>query len=68
MDKEIWKLTGEGLYFLGNVLLRVRVVFLPNYLLVLSLYKHRGVRAFLNKKNEDFKQEKPLKIKQSRVY
>ena len=55
MDKEIWKLTGEGLYFLGNVLLKVRVVFLPNYPLVLSLYKHMGVRAFLNKKNEDFK-------------
>ena len=68
MDKVIWKLTGEGLYFLGNVLLRVKVVFLPNYPLVLSLYKHRGVRDFLNKKNEDFKQEKPLKIKQSRVY
>ena len=68
MDKVIWKLTGEGLYFLGNVLLRVRVVFLPNYPLVLSLYKHRGVRVFLNQKNEDFKQDKLLKIKQSRVY
>ena len=54
MDKEIWKLTGEGLYFLGNVLLKVRVVFLPNYPLVLSLYKHRGVRAFLNKKKWGF--------------
>ena len=55
MDKVIWKLIGEGLYFLGNVLLRVKVLFLSNYPLVLSLYKHMGVRAFLNKKNEDFK-------------
>ena len=55
MDKVIWKLTGEIPYFLGNVLLRVKVVFLPNCHLVLSLYKHRSVRAFLNKKNEDLK-------------
>ena len=55
MDKVIWKLTGEWIYFLSNVLLRVRVVFLSNYPLVLSLYKHMGVRAFLNQKNEDFK-------------
>ena len=42
----------------------VGVVFLPNYPLILSLLKHRGVVAFLNqkkKKNEDPKQEKPLK-------
>ena len=49
------------IYFLDNVLVGVRVVFLPNCLLVLSLHKHRGVRAFLNQKNEYSKQEKPLK-------
>ena len=32
-----------------------RVVFLLDYPLVLSLLKHRGVGAFLNKKNEDSK-------------
>ena len=47
--------------FLGNVLVGVRVVFLPDYPLVLSLLKHRGVGAFLNKKNEDPKRGKPLK-------
>ena len=48
MDKAIWKLTGEWSYFLGNVLVGVRVAFLPDYPLILSLLKHRGVRAFLN--------------------
>ena len=33
----------------------LRVVFLLDYPLVLSLLKHRGVGAFLNKKNEDSK-------------
>ena len=47
--------------FLGNVLVGVRVVFLPDYPLVLSVLKHRGVVAFLNKKNEDPKWRKPLK-------
>ena len=47
--------------FLGNVLVGVRVVFLPDCPLVLSVLKHRGVGAFLNKKNEDPKWEKPLK-------
>ena len=48
MDKTIWKLTGEWFYFLGNVLVGVRVVFLPNCPLVLSQHKHRGVGVFLN--------------------
>ena len=38
----------ESDYFLGNILVRVRVVFLSNCLLVLSLLKHRNVGAFLN--------------------
>ena len=48
-------------YLLGNVLVGVRVVFLLDFLLVLSLLKHKSVRAFLNpkKKNEDL--GKPLK-------
>ena len=37
-------------YFLGNVLVGVRVVFLPDCPLVLSLLKNRGVGIFLNKK------------------
>ena len=41
--------------------MRVKIVFLPNYLLVLSLHKHKGVGIFLNKKNEIPKQGKPLK-------
>ena len=48
MDKTIWKLTGEWSYFLGNVLMRVRVTFLPYCPVVLSLLKHRGLRVFLN--------------------
>ena len=47
MDKTIWKFTGES-YFLGNVLVGIRVAFLPNCPLVLSLLKHKGVGAFLN--------------------
>ena len=47
--------------FLGNVLIGVRVVFLPNCPLILFLLKHRTTWAFLNKKNEDPKQEKPFK-------
>ena len=61
MDKVIWKSIGEWPYFLDNVLVRVRVVFLPDCHLVLSLLKHRGIGAFLNPKNEDPKQEEPLK-------
>ena len=37
MDKAIRKLIGEWPYFLDNVLMGVRVIFFPNYLLVLSL-------------------------------
>ena len=46
MDKSIWKLTGEWPYFLGNILVEVRVVFLPDCPLILSLLKHRDVGAF----------------------
>ena len=53
MDKVIWKSTEEELHFLGNILVGVRIVFLPNYHLVLSLHKHRSAGAFLNQKNED---------------
>ena len=38
-------------YFVGNVLVQVKYVFLSNYLLILSLLKPRGVRVFWNKKN-----------------
>ena len=69
MDKVIWKLigklkkklTGEWSYFLGNVLVGLRIVFLPDCPLVLFLLKYKGVGAFLNPKNEESKQRKPLK-------
>ena len=51
MNKEIWKLTGEWPYFLGNILLGVSIVFLPNCPLILPLLKHRDVWVFLNQKN-----------------
>ena len=38
---------------LGNVLVGVKVIFLPDYPLIFSLLKHRGVRVFLNQENED---------------
>ena len=53
MDKAIWKSIGKWPYFLGNVLVRVRVIFLLDCSLVLSLLKHMGIGAFLNKKYED---------------
>ena len=49
MNKAIWKSTREWSYFLGNVLVGVRVVLLPDCPLVLSLFKHRGVGTFLKK-------------------
>ena len=48
MNKSIWKLIGKWSYFLGNFLMGIRVVFLPNYPLVLSLLKHRDVKTFFN--------------------
>ena len=48
MDKAIWKLTGNLSYFLDNVLVGVRVAFLSDYPLILSLLKHRGVGVFLS--------------------
>ena len=38
----------------------VRVVFLLDHPLVSFLLKYKGVGAFVNKKNEESKQEKPL--------
>ena len=46
MDKSIWKLTGEWPYFLGNVLVEIKVVFLLDCPLILSLLKHKDVGAF----------------------
>ena len=52
---------GEWPYFFGNVLVRVRVVFLPNCPLVLSLLKHRSIGAFFNqKKKRNPNKENPL--------
>ena len=38
-------------YFVGNVLVQVRHIFLLDYHLVLSLLKPRGVGVFWEKKN-----------------
>ena len=58
MDKVIWKSTKEWPYFLGNILVEVRVVFLPDCPLVLSLLKYRSVGIFLNQKKEKKKEKK----------
>ena len=42
-------------YLLGNVLVGVKVVFLPDCHLVLSLLKHKSAWAFLYKKNDNAK-------------
>ena len=38
----------------------VRIVFLPDCLLVLSLFKHRGIGVFLNQKMRISNRENPL--------
>ena len=60
MDKSIWKSTGEWSYFLGNVLVKVRVVFLPDCPLILSLLKHRDVGAFRTMKIRNPNRGSPL--------
>ena len=52
MDKVIWKSIGEWPYFLDNILVGVRVIFLSDHYLVLSLLNHRAVWAFLNQKKK----------------
>ena len=55
-------LVGECSYFVGNVLVQVRHVFLPFYPSVLSLLKPRGVGIFWNKKKKKYgsNKESPL--------
>ena len=43
----------ECSYFVGNVLVQVRYVFSPDYHLVLSLLKLRGVEVFWKKKKKN---------------
>ena len=52
VNKVIWKSTVEWSYFLDNVLVRVKVVFLSACSLILFLLKHKVVEAFLNKKKK----------------
>ena len=40
--------------------MEVRIIFLPDCPLVLSLFKHRDINAFFNQTNEDSRQERPL--------
>ena len=46
--------------FLGKDLVGARVAFLPNYSLVLSLLKYRGVGTFLNLKINNPNRGNPL--------
>ena len=46
----------ECSYFEGNVLVQVKHVFLPDYPLILSLLKPKGVGVYWNKK----KKKKPV--------
>ena len=48
MNKSIWKLIRKWSYFLGSVLVGIKVAFLSNCSLVLSLFEHKSVKAFLN--------------------
>ena len=50
----------ECSYFIGNVLVQVRYVFLSDYHLVLSLLKPRGVGIFWNQKNFGLNKGNPL--------
>ena len=54
------KINRKVVLFLGKNLVGVRVAFLLNYPLVLSLLKHRGVRTFLNLKIKNPNRESPL--------
>ena len=55
MDKGIWKLKGEWLYFLRNILVADKVVFLSDYHLVLFLLIYRRINAFLNQKKKQIR-------------
>ena len=50
----------ECSYFVGNILVQVRHVFLPDYPLILSLLKPRDVGAFWNQKTPFQIEEAPL--------
>ena len=60
MDNVIWKLIEKWSYFLGNVLVRVRVAFLSDCTLVLSILKYKGIGSFLNKKMRNINKRAPL--------
>ena len=49
---------GECSYFVSSVLVQVRHAFLPDYHLVLSLLKLRGVWVFWNQKKKMFSPKK----------
>ena len=42
----------ECFYFVGNILVQVRHIFLPNYFLVLTLLKLKGVWGILEQKKK----------------
>ena len=48
--KNFDNLQESGPIFFGNILVEVKVVFLPDCFLILSLLKHMNVGMFLNKK------------------
>ena len=42
----------EYYYLVGNILVQVRHIFLPNYRLILSLFKSREIWVFWGKKKD----------------
>ena len=48
----------ECSYFVGNVLVQVRHIFLPDYLLIFTLLKLKGVWGILEKKKKSVQIEK----------
>ena len=68
MDKVIWKLIENLSYFLGNILMGVRVAFLPDYSLILSLLKHRDIEAFWTKKMENSNRKNSLNSSIDYIY
>ena len=50
----------ECSYCVGNILVQVRYIFLPNYPLILSLLKLRSVGVFWNKKKSSPNRGNPL--------
>ena len=60
MDKVIWKPSREWSYFIGNILVQLKHVFLPDYPLLLSLLKHKSFRGIFEQKKSDSNRKNSL--------